>query len=127
MKNIEYKLHLGGKMLTPFTNQINNQNRFQQDRAGRLASDEFSNIQKAREDLIDEITAIIQYDEHAHSTSNELARQTWIDIRDEEMVHVGELLALLNYLDYNQKHFVEEGIKEFNERLEKQKNPKQPT
>lgn len=114
-------------MLTPFTNQINNQNRFQQDRAGRLASDEFSNIQKAREDLIDEITAIIQYDEHAHSTSNELARQTWIDIRDEEMVHVGELLALLNYLDSNQKHFVEEGIKEFNERLEKQKNPKQPT
>lgn len=111
-------------MLTPFTNQMNNQNRFQQDRAGRLASSEFANIQKAREDLIDEINAIIQYDDHIYSTSNEVAKQTWIDIRDEEVVHVGELLALLNYLDPSQKQFVEEGIKEFSERISKQNNPK---
>lgn len=111
-------------MLTPFTNQMNNQNRFQQERTGRLASSEFANIQKAREDLIDEIGAIIQYDDHIYSTSNEAARQTWIDIRNEEMVHVGELLALLNYLDASQKQFVEEGIKEFNERMGNQTSPK---
>ena len=34
----------------------------------------------------------------------------------EEMVHVGELLALINYLDPSQLKHVQDGIKEFEER-----------
>lgn len=80
---------------------------------------EFETLQNARKDLVGEIDAIIQYDEHLHSTQNEIARQTWINIRDEELTHVGELLGLLFYLAPYQKEFVERGLNEFNERLNK--------
>ena len=102
-------------MFAPFNNQMNNQNNYQEERAGRLASSDFQTLQKARRDLIGKIQAIIDYDEHYYTSTNEVARQTWAHIRDEEMDHVGELLALLNYLDPSQKHFVEEGINEFKE------------
>ena len=79
---------------------------------------DFETLQKARKDLVGEIDAIIQYDEHIHNSNNELAKQTWQDIKKDELVHVGELLALLNYLDPTQLKPVEDGIKEFNERLQ---------
>lgn len=77
----------------------------------------FDTIQKARADLVGEIQAIIEYDAHANSTNDKLAKETWINIKNEELVHVGELLALLNYLDPSQKQYVDEGMKEFIERL----------
>ena len=80
---------------------------------------DFDTLQKARKDLIGEIEAIIQYDEHLHKTNNELAKATWENIRDEELVHVGELLGLLNDLAPYQKQLVEEGWKEFRERIPK--------
>lgn len=80
----------------------------------------FETLQNARKDLVGELDAIIQYDYHAHMTDNELARTTWENIRDEEMVHVGELLGLLYYLAPYQKAFVEKGLKEFNERMQKE-------
>ena len=76
----------------------------------------FDTLQKARQDLIGEIQAIIEYDAHIHSTNDRLARQTWQSIKNEELVHVGELLALLNYLDPEQKPFVQKGFSEFYER-----------
>ena len=76
----------------------------------------FDTLQKARQDLIGEIQAVIEYDAHLHSTSDRLARQTWQDIKNEELVHVGELLGLLNYLDPEQKQFVQKGFSEFYER-----------
>ena len=79
----------------------------------------FETLQNARKDLIGELDAIIQYDYHLHTTDNELACLTWENIRNEELVHVGELLGLLNYLAPYQKSFVEQGIKEFNERMQK--------
>ncbi|NCB48488.1 MAG: hypothetical protein EOM55_02555 [Clostridia bacterium] len=109
-------------MFAPFNNQMNNQNNYQEERAGRLASSDFQTLQKARRDLIGEIQAIIDYDEHIYTSTNEVARQTWSDIKNEEIVHVGELLALLNYLDPAQKPFVEEGINEFGE-ITGQSNP----
>ena len=42
--------------------------------------------------------------------------ETWASIKNEELVHIGELLALLNYLDPEQKQFVQKGISEFYER-----------
>ena len=76
----------------------------------------FDTLQKARQDLIGEIQAVIEYDAHIHSTTDRLARQTWQSIKNEELVHIGELLALLNYLDTEQKQFVEKGVAEFYER-----------
>lgn len=87
--------------------------------AGPGATGNFDTLQNARKDLIGEIQAIIQYDEHLHSTNVDLARQTWKNIRDEELTHVGELLGLLYYLAPYQKDFVEQGLNEFNDRLNK--------
>ena len=73
----------------------------------------FDTLQKARQDLIGEIQAVIEYDAHIHSTNNALARQTWIAIKNEELAHIGELLGLLNYLDPEQKQYVQKGLTEF--------------
>ena len=78
---------------------------------------DFETLQNARKDLVGEIDAIIQYDDHLHKTNNELAKATWENIRNEEMTHVGELLGLINYLAPYQTQFVEQGLKEFNDRL----------
>lgn len=80
---------------------------------------DFDTLQNARKDLIGEIEAIIQYDDHLHKTNVELAKETWINIRNEELVHVGELLGLLCYLAPYQKQLIEQGLKEFDERLGK--------
>ena len=81
---------------------------------------DFEALQNARRDLIGELDAVIQYDDHIHGTGNHAARATWEDIRDEELVHVGELLGLILYLAPYQRKFVEEGLKEFDERIGKQ-------
>ena len=73
----------------------------------------FDTLQKARQDLIGEIQAVIEYDAHIHSTNDRLARQTWQSIKNEELVHVGELLGLINYLDPEQMQFVQKGLSEF--------------
>lgn len=76
----------------------------------------FDTLQKARQDLIGEIQAVIEYDAHIHSTSDRLARQTWQNIKNEELVHIGELLGLLNYLDPDQRQYIQKGLAEFIER-----------
>ncbi len=82
-------------------------------------AENFETLQNARRDLVGEIDAIIQYDDHLHKTNIDIAKQTWKNIRDEELTHVGELLGLLYYLAPYQKEFVERGLDEFNERLNK--------
>lgn len=77
----------------------------------------FSTLQQARQDLIGEIQAVIEYDAHLHNTNDRLAKETWENIKNEELKHVGELLGLLNYLDPNQRNFVDDGLKEFQERM----------
>ena len=75
----------------------------------------FDTLQKARQDLIGEIQAVIEYDSHIHSTNNEIARKTWQHIKEEELMHIGELLALINYLEPSQVAFVKKGFDEFHE------------
>ena len=77
----------------------------------------FDVLQKARQDLIGEIQAVIEYDAHLHSTNDRLAKETWESIKNEELVHIGELLALLNYLDSSQKPFVQKGLMEVADRM----------
>ncbi|MDE7191931.1 MAG: ubiquinone biosynthesis protein COQ7 [Clostridia bacterium] len=81
-------------------------------------ANDFETLQNARKDLVGELDAIIQYDDHLHKTDNELAKATWENIRNEELTHVGELLGLINYLAPYQKPFIERGLKEFNDRLQ---------
>lgn len=95
-----------------FMNNNQNQRNYNQN-----AINNFETLQNARKDLVGEIDAIIQYDDHLHKTDNELARTTWENIRNEELTHVGELLGLLYYLAPYQKAFVEQGLSEFNDRL----------
>lgn len=83
------------------------------------SANDFETLQNARKDLVGELQAIIEYDDHLHRTNNEIARATWENIRNEEMTHVGELLGLLYYLAPYQKAFVEQGLNEFNDRLNK--------
>lgn len=85
--------------------------------AGQSGNGDFETLQNARRDLVGEIDAIIQYDDHLHKTGIDIAKQTWRNIRDEELTHVGELLGLLYYLAPYQKEFVEQGLNEFNDRL----------
>ena len=82
----------------------------------------FETIQKARKDLIGEIQAIIDYDNHIHSTSDNVAKNTWEKIKLEELNHVGELLGLLDFLDNNQTKYVQDGINEFHQILNDRKN-----
>ena len=88
----------------------------------QCSPNDFETLQNARKDLVGELDAIIQYDDHLHRTDNELAKSTWENIRDEELTHVGELLGLLYYIAPYQKAFVEKGLKEFNERMQKSRN-----
>ena len=81
----------------------------------------FDALQKARKDLIGEIEAIMEYDNHIHDTANALARKTWEHIKQDELHHVGELLGLLSYLDPSQVPEVVAGFEEF-EKLKQNMN-----
>lgn len=75
-----------------------------------------NDFNKVASDIIGEFDAIIQYGEHADSTNNPMTKNTWLSIKHEEMVHVGELLSLMYKLDPTFKTQVEKGMKEFTER-----------
>ena len=81
-----------------------------------LNANKFETLQKARRDLMGEIEAVIQYDEHAQNATDNISRQTWIHIKEDELTHIGELLGLINEIDPTQIKFVEKGLKEFEER-----------
>ena len=83
-------------------------------------NENFQNLQNARLDLMGEIQAIFDYDNHISSTNDPVAKRTWQDIKEEELTHVGELIGLIDYLDSSQRQFVENGYNEFNERFNNQ-------
>ena len=55
--------------------------------------------QAIRLDIASELEAIFIYDAHIQATDDQLGKKVLADIRDEEKVHVGELLTLLKHLD----------------------------
>lgn len=69
--------------------------------------------QDVRADIIGELEAIIQYENHLDVTENAMAKQTINHIVDEEKMHVGELFALLFQLDPMSKKQFERGYQEF--------------
>lgn len=78
---------------------------------------DFRTIQNAREDLIGEFDAIIQYANHLRSTDNRIAQLNIKHIMDEEMIHIGELMALLFKLDPEFKKQFDVGVNEFNDMI----------
>lgn len=77
---------------------------------------DFDTLQKVRRDLVGEWEAIMGYDLNLATDNNSLARATWEDIRNEELVHVGELMGLLFYLAPYQKKYIQQGMEEFEKR-----------
>ena len=78
-------------------------------------TDTFITVQNAREDIIGELDAIIQYENHLSQTNDPKAKQTISHIVEEEKHHVGELFGLLFSLDPESKEQFEKGLKEFNQ------------
>ena len=64
----------------------------------------FDTLQKARQDLMGEIQAVMEDDQHIHNTPNSLAKITCENIISEELTHIGELLSLIDYLDPTQNN-----------------------
>ncbi len=69
--------------------------------------------QNARADIIGELEAIIQYENHLDITEDAAAKQTIRDIVNEEKMHVGQLFGLLFRLDPTSKVQFERGYQEF--------------
>ena len=76
-------------------------------------------MQALRHDSAGELEAIFLYDAHYHATDDPAAKAILADIRDEEKVHVGELITLMRYLDPKEAEFFFEGEEEVRELLEK--------
>ena len=69
--------------------------------------------QNTRLDIIGELDAIIQYENHIASSSDAVYRNTLTDIVNEEKLHVGQLFGLLFMLDPTSKEQFEKGLNEF--------------
>lgn len=76
-------------------------------------------MQALRFDISGELEAIFLYDAHYHATDDPAAKAILADIRDEEKVHVGELITLMRYLDPHEAECFLEGEAEVHEMLEK--------
>ena len=61
------------------------------------------NLINLREDLIGELEAINQYQEHIDGTESEEIKKVLSHIRDDEKEHVAELVKLLRKLDSMQE------------------------
>ena len=70
-------------------------------------------IQNTRADIIGELEAIIQYENHLDVTENPQAKQIIRHIVAEEKMHVGELFGSLFHLDPESKKQFELGYQEF--------------
>ncbi|RLC40051.1 MAG: hypothetical protein DRH33_01095 [Candidatus Nealsonbacteria bacterium] len=64
-----------------------------------------------REDLIGELRAINQYQEHIDETDDEEIKKVLSHIRDDEKEHVAEITKILSKLDKTQEEkFQKEGL-----------------
>ena len=69
-------------------------------------------VQAVRIEIAGEVEAQLLYEAHAAATDDEVACKVFSDIADEEKEHMGELLALLQYLDSEEADPMAEGVGE---------------
>lgn len=74
-------------------------------------------MQALRHDIAGELEAIFLYDAHYHATDDPAAKAVLADIRDEEKVHVGELITLMRHLDTKETALFLDGEEEVKEML----------
>lgn len=74
--------------------------------------------QALRLDIASELEAIFLYDAHARATTDPLAKKVLLDIRDEEVEHIGELMTLMRYLDPNTDQLLADGQQEVLEMMQ---------
>ena len=92
-------------------------NPFQGNIERKLTKEEL--IQAIRLDIASELEAIYIYDAHVQATDDEMAKKVISNIRDEEKVHVGELMTLLRVLDPKELELFNSGEVEVKEMLGK--------
>jgi rubrerythrin len=65
-----------------------------------------------RQDIIAELDAIALYEAHIDATDDEAAKRVIKHVMDEEKDHVGDFMALLEYLDPDMASLMKEGFDE---------------
>jgi len=95
---------------TPFSGLANDR---------KLTDDEL--VRAIRFMVAAEYEATQLYMQLAESTDNKLAVKVLTDVADEERIHVGEFLRLLNELDPDEEKFYAKGEKEVEGMIEKKK------
>ena len=65
-----------------------------------------------------EYEAIQLYTQIAESTDNQLVKMVMLDIADEEKVHAGEFLRLLQEIEPSEEEFYQDGYREVEELIE---------
>lgn len=73
----------------------------------QLSNDELA--QAIRVDIAGELEAVIGYEAHAMSTTDERAKKVLYHIADEERQHIGELQQLLYILSPKEQQYIEKG------------------
>lgn len=66
-------------------------------------------MQTLRIDVASELEAVYLYDSVVHATDDPVVKKVLADIRDEEVEHIGELMALMRYLDPSITGLMQEG------------------
>lgn len=97
-------------MLRPYTATLSRANR--QVPIVQQATCDPKLLKMLREDLIDELIAINNYSDHINATTNETMKAVLTSIRNEERMHVGELLALMDTLCPEEGEFRNQGREE---------------
>lgn len=80
---------------------------------------DYATLRKIREALIGELEAINQYEQIMMEINDEKTIAVLNDIRNEEVIHTGMLMANINYLCENQAELEEIGRQEFAEIIQK--------
>jgi len=62
-----------------------------------------NDLKNLREDLVGELQAINQYQEHIDKTDNEKIKEVLSHIRDDEKEHFAQLIKVIQELDATQK------------------------
>jgi rubrerythrin len=88
----------------------------------KMTKDEL--MQALRLDIAGELEAIYLYDAHVQATDDPKAKAVLSDIRDEEKIHMGELITLMRHLDPKEAKQFLKGQKEVEELLEEIKKEK---
>lgn len=101
---------IGGHIMANFANP------YQGNSSKMMTKEELA--QALRIDIAAELEAIFLYEAHAMTTDDKIIKKVLQDIADEEREHIGELLALVRYLDPKVADALVEGQGEVKEMME---------